>query len=84
MKINPAPDAVKGHEIYLLRALCRELCAETFRRLGRYFKNSLHSLVQSTGPFKRLIPKKNSDQYQLSSDSRLMQFILLHFISFPN
>lgn len=28
MKINPTPDAVKGHEIYLLRALYRELYAE--------------------------------------------------------
>lgn len=31
MKINPTPDAVKGREIYLLRALCRELCAKTFQ-----------------------------------------------------
>lgn len=42
IKINPTPDAVKGREIYLLRALCRELYAEKlFQRPRRYFKNSL-------------------------------------------
>lgn len=85
MKINPTPDAVKGDEIYLLRALCRELYAGTFWRLRRYFKSSLHSLVQSTGLFTSgrilLVRIKKPYQYSLSFNFKFSNKALNPFLS---